>query len=157
MAKRSTAFMPWGGDRVAQEVLAPERPVFAKRNAARPLPCRVVGLNRNFQAFQVFGAGAVLGNGGQLLVLCIRHPDPGHLHAAERHGVAADLREQFIRVFATHNGLVALAQCRIQLGQALVSDRNGIALFLDFSELDLGLRQPAQHAVFHARCNRDGG
>ena len=107
--------MPWGGQRVVEEVVADAAPPGTER-CPRNAASRDGGfVHRHAQLTQVAGVLAVFRHQFHLLIGLVDQPDPGEAEAAVHHRDAACGLEQFFAAGAADNHLVGLGQGLVEI------------------------------------------
>ena len=156
--------MPGCGARIVLEILAPDRLAGSYGQSGRPAPGRVAFADADAQVLQIVNAIALRGRETYHAAGFVKHANPGHFHAAKFNGVAADLGEKFAGTAAAYDGLVALAQRRVQARQAidfrLVPPQHAIQQAGSHRDKSQPLAQfdsPLQHRVVHGETEEQAG
>ena len=118
-ADQISTLTPECGGRVMLKILAPVGSLFAYRDSYRTPPTRFIDIHRDVNTIQIVCAGSELCDRNDLAGQLLHFAYPRHIHAAKLYGIVANQLEQFILAGAAHDGLIALAQRRIKLGQPL--------------------------------------
>ena len=120
--------MPRGGARIVLKIMAPERPILTDRSTNRPLAQGISWLHGDLDPIGILPANSGGRHRADHSCCVVNHSNPRHLHSAEFHQIAADGRQEILRTGGTHDRLVAMAEGRVELSEALDSDLGCLAL-----------------------------
>jgi hypothetical protein len=109
---------PGQGQRIVEEVLVPHRAVFAHGGAYRTAAVRIVGIDGDQDAVEIFQPAAGTGHRQDPARGLVIGADPGHLHLAELDHVAANGAIKLVGRGTVHDGLIAFAERGVKPGQA---------------------------------------